>query len=64
MRLNFLSFWYLKLQFNYYKQGIRGTHDKDVFGKMMAPMAATLADDTAMANVVAILRARSRASLV
>ncbi len=48
--------WYLKQQLKYYKQGIRGTHDKDVFGKMMAPMAATLADDAAMANVVAYIR--------
>ena len=47
---------YLKLQLNYYKQGIRGTHDKDVFGKMMAPMAATLADDAAIDNVVAYIK--------
>ncbi len=48
--------WYLKQQLKYYKQGIRGTHDKDVFGKMMAPMAATLVDDAAIANVVAYIK--------
>jgi len=48
--------WYLKQQLKYYKQGIRGTHDKDVFGKMMAPMAATLADDAAIGNVVAYIK--------
>ncbi len=48
--------WYLKQQLKYYKQGIRGTHEKDVFGKMMAPMAATLVDDAAIANVVAYIR--------
>ncbi len=48
--------WYMKQQLKYYKQGIRGTHDKDVFGKMMAPMAATLADDSAIANVVAYIK--------
>ncbi len=48
--------WYLKRQLKYYKQGARGTHDEDVFGKMMAPMAATLADDTAINNVVAYIK--------
>jgi len=48
--------WYLKRQLKYYKQGARGTHDKDVFGKMMAPMAATLGDDTAIDNVVAYIK--------
>jgi cytochrome c oxidase subunit 2 len=48
--------WYLKRQLKYYKQGVRGTHDKDVFGKMMAPMAATLGDDAAIDNVSAYIR--------
>lgn len=55
-RLGGQNDWYLKRQLQYYKQGIRGTHDKDVFGKMMAPMAATLADDAAMDNVVAYIK--------
>lgn len=45
--------WYLERQLHLFKGGARGTHDKDVFGKMMAPMAATLANDQAMADVVA-----------
>jgi cytochrome c oxidase subunit 2 len=40
----------------YFKNGVRGTHDKDVFGKMMAPMAATLVDDAAIDNVVAYIK--------
>jgi cytochrome c oxidase subunit 2 len=48
--------WYLKRQLKYFKQGARGAHDKDVFGKMMAPMAATLADDAAIDDVVAYIR--------
>ena len=48
--------WYLQRQLKNYKQGARGTHDKDVFGKMMAPMAATLADDIAIDNVSAYIR--------
>jgi cytochrome c oxidase subunit II len=47
--------WYLERQLRQFKQGARGTHEKDVFGKMMAPMAATLADDAAMANVAAYI---------
>ena len=47
--------WYLERQLKQFKQGARGTHEKDQFGKMMAPMAATLADDTAVANVVAYI---------
>ncbi len=48
--------WYLKRQLNYFKHGTRGAHDKDVFGKQMAPMAATLVDDAAMNDVVAYIR--------
>ncbi len=48
--------WYLQRQLKYFKQGARGTHDKDVFGKMMAPMAATLGDDTAIDNVSAYIK--------
>ena len=48
--------WYLKRQLKNFKQGVRGTHEKDVFGKMMAPMAATLSDDAAIDNVVAYIR--------
>jgi cytochrome c oxidase subunit 2 len=52
-RLNGQGAWYLERQLRLFKEGARGTHEKDVFGKMMAPMVATLADDTAIANVSA-----------
>ena len=48
--------WYLKRQLTNFKAGARGTQEKDVFGKMMAPMAATLADEAAIDNVVAYIR--------
>ena len=48
--------WYLKRQLQYFKSGARGAHEKDAFGKMMAPMAATLADDAAIDNVVAYIK--------
>jgi cytochrome c oxidase subunit 2 len=47
--------WYLERQLNLFKSGARGTHEKDTFGKMMAPMAATLADGSAVADVVAYI---------
>ena len=48
--------WYVQRQLKYFKNGARGTHEKDVFGKMMAPMAATLGDDTAIDNVSAYIK--------
>lgn len=56
-KLSGLDDWYMQRQLKYFKQGARGTHDKDVFGKMMAPMAATLVDDVAIENVVAYIKA-------
>jgi cytochrome c oxidase subunit 2 len=40
---------------NNFKNGLRGTNDKDVAGKTMAPMAATLTDEAAINNVVAYI---------
>lgn len=48
--------WYLRRQLNAYKQGLRGVHDGDVYGKQMAPMAATLINDAAIDNVIAHIR--------
>ena len=48
--------WYLKRQLLHFKSGARGAHESDVFGKMMAPMAATLTDDAAMNNVIAYIK--------
>jgi cytochrome c oxidase subunit II len=47
--------WYLRRQLTQFKNGVRGSDDKDAFGKMMAPMAATLPDATAIDNVVAYI---------
>jgi cytochrome c oxidase subunit 2 len=58
-KLSGLGDWYLQRQLKNYKLGVRGAHDKDVFGKMMAPMAATLADDTAIDNVSAYIQSLS-----
>jgi len=48
--------WYLARQLRNFKSGARGSNDKEVFGKVMAPMAATLPDDAAINNVVAYIK--------
>jgi cytochrome c oxidase subunit II len=47
--------WYLARQLQDFKLGIRGTSEKDPYGKQMVAFAATLADDTAIKNVVAYI---------
>ncbi len=47
--------WYIAHQLKNYKSGARGTHEDDVYGRQMAPMAMTLADDDAIANVAAYI---------
>ena len=47
--------WYLVRQIENYKTGLRGTHENDIFGQQMAPMAGTLIDDAAIRNVVAYI---------
>jgi cytochrome c oxidase subunit 2 len=47
--------WYLERQIKAFKEGIRGAAAGDMFGAQMAPMAKQLADDTAIANVVAYI---------
>ena len=47
--------WYLVRQIQNFKKGLRGYHPEDVFGRQMSPMAATLADDAAIGNVVAYI---------
>jgi cytochrome c oxidase subunit 2 len=46
---------YLKEQLRKYQAGIRGTHEEDVFGRQMQPMAATLVNETLVDNVVAYI---------
>lgn len=43
--------WYVQHQLANFKQGIRGSNDKDVNGKVMAAMAMTLSDEAAAVNV-------------
>jgi cytochrome c oxidase subunit 2 len=48
--------WYLVRSLQAYKSGLRGSNPKDMFGMQMKPMAAMLANDQAINNVVAYIR--------
>jgi cytochrome c oxidase subunit 2 len=48
--------WYLLRQLKYFKEGIRGTDPKDIYGMQMRPMSMILADEQAMKDVVAYIR--------
>lgn len=50
-----LQSWYVDRQLRYYQTGVRGAHQDDAFGRMMAPMANTVASPEARANVSAYI---------
>ncbi|HMC96391.1 MAG TPA: cytochrome c, partial [Flavobacteriales bacterium] len=54
-RLKGMSDWYMVTQLKNFKQGIRGAHSKDLYGRQMASMAAILADDQATDDLVAYI---------
>jgi len=47
--------WYLAQQLKDFRQGIRGAHEQDIYGKQMIPFASLLTDDAAVRNVVAYI---------
>ncbi len=47
--------WYMIRQLKGFKEGLRGTHPKDIYGMQMRPMAMTLTDDAAINNVVSYI---------
>lgn len=51
--------WYMRRQIEYFKSGVRGGPDDDIYGQQMAPMAATLATDEAINNVIAHIQTLS-----
>ncbi len=48
--------WYLRRQLEYFKEGTRGAHPDDVYGRQMAPMVATLVNEQTMENVIAYIQ--------
>jgi len=54
-KLNGQAGWYLARQLRNFKSGLRGASERDTNAKAMLPFAQTLADDTAIKNVVAYI---------
>lgn len=54
--LSGLEEWYIVRQLKNFKQGIRGSNPKDIYGMQMAPMAQTLPDEQAMEDVAAYIK--------
>jgi cytochrome c oxidase subunit II len=50
------SDWYMRNQIHAFKTGLRGSHEDDIYGRQMAPMAMTLANDAAVNNVIAYIQ--------
>jgi cytochrome c oxidase subunit 2 len=48
--------WYLRNALHNYKSGARGADPDDTYGRQMAPMAATLATDAMVENVIAYIQ--------
>ena len=47
--------WYIARQLRSFKKGIRGSHEKDVYGMQMRPMAMSLANDEAIENIASYI---------
>jgi len=47
--------WYIRRQILNFKSGVRGTHDDDIYGQQMAPMASALTDEAAIRNVTSYI---------
>lgn len=54
------SDWYLVVQLQKFKDGVRGGDPQDVYAVMMRPMAIALADEQAMKDVVAYIETLSK----
>lgn len=52
-RLAGLNSWYLEQQIYKFKNGLRGAHEDDTYGRQMAPMANALPSDVMVKNVAA-----------
>lgn len=54
-RLNGVDDWYLARQIENYKQGIRGTHPKDLYGKQMTLLSGMLRSEQDINDVLAYI---------
>jgi cytochrome c553 len=60
-RLAGLDAIYLKRQFAFFRDGVRGTHPQDLPGRQMAMMAKTLPNERDLDDVIAFIHQLSRA---
>jgi cytochrome c553 len=60
-RLAGLDATYLKRQFRHFRDGVRGAHADDRYGRQMALMAKTLPTERDLDDVVAFIQAQGRA---
>ena len=54
-RLNGIDDWYLVRQIENYKQGIRGSHPRDLYGKQMTLLTGMLRSEQDINDVVAYI---------
>lgn len=54
-RLSGMSDWYLAEQLRKFRDGVRGSHREDMYGRQMAQMADLFQDEQALADLVAYL---------
>jgi cytochrome c oxidase subunit 2 len=54
-RLEGLNDWYLQRQLENYRQGIRGTHPLDLYGKQMNLLSGMLRDEQSVRDLVAYI---------
>ena len=54
-RLKGSNDWYMARQLENYKQGIRGSHPQDLYGKQMSLLTIMLRDEQAINDVVAYI---------
>lgn len=59
-RLTGLDAPYLKRQFAYFRDGVRGTHPQDIPGRQMAMMAKTLASQRDLDDIIAFIHSLGR----
>lgn len=54
--LRSLDSWYLKSQFEKFKDGTRGAHEEDKFGAQMASIAMLIKDEQSLTDIITYLR--------
>jgi cytochrome c553 len=59
-RLAGMSDWYMVIQLEKFRTGLRGRHPDDIYGAQMVPFSMTLPDDQAMRDVVAYINTLAR----